>query len=147
MIIFPGLLGSIAATGKTAVVVSTPLTYTASITSPTIDNRSSFGGIFPPTTITLPFTISATGTGTETLTISVIDYSGMGDSITVSFNEFSQVNTTGINGGSSVGVYIKYTDNGSNFSPQSADLYFSSSGGNSPSPNPISIVAYPYNSF
>lgn len=151
MIIFPGLIGSIARAGKTVVVPPAPLTYTAAVSSPLIiDNRSFAGGTPPISTRTTSFTVNATGTGTETLTINLIDYSS--GRIKASFNPIinffdSPLLSRSVTGGSVITVYVAFYEDGGSFVVQSADLYMNGSGGNSSTPNPIIIQAYPYNSF
>ncbi len=141
MIIFPGLIGSVAAAGKTVVAPPAPLTYSI-IGSTSIDNSSGIYGNPPPSTITNTLTLTAIGTGTETVTINLIDYSS--GVIQCSFNQFTQVNSTTITGGGSVSFYFKVNDTGFLFSPVSADLTMSGSGGNNAT---TTLIYYPYSGF
>ena len=137
MILFPGLIGSIS---KVFSPPSPPAPLSYSITSgqTSIDNSSGIYGN-PPGTITNTLTLTATGTGTETVTINLNDFSS--GAIQCSFDQFTQVNTANITGGSSVSFYFTATDNGFVFTPVSADLTISGSGGNNIQ---TSLIYYPY---
>ena len=114
-----------------------PLSYSITSGQTSIDNSSGIYGN-PPGTITNTLTLTATGTGTETVTINLNDFSS--GAIQCSFNQFTQVNTTSIIGGSSVSFYFTATDNGLVFTPVSADLTISGSGGNNIQ---TSLIYYP----
>ena len=114
-----------------------PLSYSITSGQTSIDNSSGIYGN-PPGTITNTLTLTATGTGTETVTINLNDFSS--GAIQSSFDQFTQVNTTSIIGGSSVSFYFTATDNGFVFTTVSADLTISGSGGNNIQ---TSLIYYP----
>lgn len=144
MIIFPGVIGTIA-TNKSIAAPPAPLTYGLTGDAYLFDNRITADNNppgFPYAVKT--FILNANGSGTETVTLQFTDFSMSPNSLTVSFSSSGSLLSTSISGGSTKTIYVTYIDDqySPTFSPDGGSLNISASGGNSAF---ASITAYAYN--